>query len=56
MEKEREELPLAQQEDPDALARQYRTFDSQTLRRWCQVIVGPHRTAMETVLKERGEE
>lgn len=56
MEKEREELPLAQQEDPEILAGQYRGFDSQTLRRWCQVIVGPHRAAMEAVLRERGEQ
>ena len=50
-----EELPLAQVEDQDVLVRQYRAFDSRILHRWRQVIVGPHREAMEAVLRERGE-
>lgn len=51
-----EELPLAQVEDRDVLVRQYRAFDSRILHRWRQVIVGPHREAMEAVLRERGED
>ena len=55
MHRPQEELPLAQVEDREALIRQYRTFDSRTLKRWSQVIVGPHREAMEAILRERGE-
>lgn len=55
MPRPQEELPLAQLEDREALIRQYRVFDSRTLKRWSQVIVGPHREAMEAVLRERGE-
>lgn len=55
MPRPQEELPLAQVEDQETLIRQYRVFDSRTLLRWSQVIVGPHREAMEAILRERGE-
>lgn len=55
MHRPQEELPLAQVEDRKALVRQYRAFDSRTLKRWSQVIVGPHREAIEAVLRERGD-
>lgn len=56
MEEQREELPLAQLEDQGALMRQYQCFDSRTLRRWAQAVVGPHRAAMLAILRQRGEE
>lgn len=55
MEEHREETPLAQLEDPAELKRQYQSFDSRTLRRWAQAVVGPHRAAMEAILRERGD-
>ncbi len=55
MEERPEEISLARQEDPDELKRQYRSFDSRTLRRWAQAVVGPHRAAMVAILRERGE-
>lgn len=55
MKEDRGPLPLAQVEDQGELIRQYGAFDSRTLRRWSQVIIGPHREAMVAVLRQRGE-
>ena len=55
MEEPREEIPLAQMADREALMRQYQYFDSNTLRRWAAAVVGPHREAMMAILRERGE-
>lgn len=46
-------LPLAQIEDVEALKRQYGIFSDQVLEKWSRVITGPHREAIEAVLKER---
>ena len=53
MDEEWKSLPLAQMEDVEALKRQYAIFSDETLKKWCSVITGPHRDAMEAVLRER---
>ena len=55
MDEQQAELPLAQLEDRGALIRQYQCFDSRTLLRWAQAVVGPHREAMEAILRQRGD-
>ena len=56
MDEERERgLPLAQMEDIDALKRQYAIFSDEVLEKWRGVITGPHREAIEAVLRERRE-
>ncbi|MDE6107606.1 MAG: hypothetical protein K2F83_02890 [Oscillospiraceae bacterium] len=55
MEEQWGEIPLAQLEDKGALMRQYQYFDSNTLRRWAQAVVGPHREAMIAILRQRGD-
>lgn len=55
MEEQQAETPLAQLEDRAALIRQYQCFDSRTLRRWAQAVVGPHRAAMLAILRQRGD-
>ena len=53
MDEEREALPLAQIEDIEALKRQYAIFSDETLEKWRRVITGPHREAIEAILRER---
>ncbi len=48
-----QETPLTQVEDPEELKRRYRMFSDQVLRRWSEVIVGPHREAISAILQER---
>lgn len=48
-------LSLAQMEDVEELKARYRCFSDQVLEKWRQAIVGPHREAMEAVLRERRE-
>jgi len=48
-------VPLAQVEEQEELMRRYRIYSSEVLRRWTAVVKGPHRRAMEALLKERGE-
>ena len=54
MEEHQGKIPFAWLEDPEELKRQYCSFDTRTLRRWAQAVVGPHREAMLAVLRERG--
>ena len=56
MDEEREALPLAQMEDIEVLKRQYAIFSDETLEKWLGVITGPHREAMEAVLRERRQQ
>ena len=53
MDEERESPPLAQMEDIEVLKRQYAIFSDETLKKWRGVITGPHREAMDAVLRER---
>lgn len=46
--------PLAQVEDVKELKERYRIFSDQILLRWIEAVVGPHRKAMEELLRERG--
>lgn len=46
-------LPLAQMEDVEELKRRYEIFSDQILEKWRRVITGPHREAIEAVLRER---
>ena len=55
MDEHQGKIPFAWLEDPEELKRQYCSFDTRTLRRWAQAVVGPHREAMLAVLRERGE-
>lgn len=52
---EEQERPLAQVEDIKELKERYRAFPSEKLTRWAQLVVGPHREAMEALLRERGQ-
>ncbi len=46
--------PLAQVEDVEELKGRYRIYSDQVLLRWMSAVVGPHRTAMAELLRERG--
>lgn len=48
-------LPLAEVEEPEELKRRYGIFSDETLASWIPVVTGPHRAAMEALLKERQE-
>ena len=50
---EEKERPLAQVEDMEELKERYRAFPSEKLRRWVELVVGPHREAMAALLRER---
>ena len=41
--------------DLGALIRHPQCFDSRTLLRWAQAVVGPHREAMVAILRQRGD-
>lgn len=49
-----EETPLGQVLEAEELKRRYAFFDNGTLLRWREVVKGPHRVAMEEILRERG--
>lgn len=52
---ERKDLPLAQVEDVQELIFRYRVFSDQVLERWREVVTGPHREAIEAILRRREE-
>lgn len=54
MKKPVEETPLAQLEDRAELEKRYSAFSDGVLRRWMEVVTGPHREAMEEILRRRG--
>ena len=54
MKKPVEEIPLAQLEDRTELERRYGAFSDGVLLRWMEVVTGPHREAMEEILRRRG--
>lgn len=47
------EPTLAELEDAEKLKSRYRAISSEVLRRWMDVVVGPHWEAMAAVLAER---
>ncbi len=49
----RGQLPLGQVEDLEELKRRYRVFSDDTLERWADLVIGPHREAIAAVLRER---
>lgn len=50
-----QERSLAQVEDLAELKKRYGVFSCEKLLRWAQLVVGPHREAMEALLRERGQ-
>lgn len=50
-----QDLPLAQVEDLEELKNRYRFISGAVLRRWMDVVVGPHHDAMAAILAERNE-
>lgn len=47
------DTPLAQLQDLKELKRRYSIYDNDTLRRWLTVLTGLHRSAIESLLKDR---